>query len=40
MHIWTLTNWQKHYDINASNLRIFQYSSINNFMDSRAVKAE
>ncbi|USK99917.1 replication-relaxation family protein [Bacillus tropicus] len=30
----------KQYDINSSNLRIFQASSINNFMESLAVKAE
>ncbi|WP_377863559.1 replication-relaxation family protein [Bacillus sp. R86525] len=30
----------KHYDINSSNLRIFQASSISNFLDSLAVKAE
>ncbi|MCP9225104.1 replication-relaxation family protein [Bacillus mycoides] len=29
----------KQYDINSSNLRIFQSSSISNFMDSLAVKA-
>ncbi|MFA2694862.1 hypothetical protein EXW28_27750 (plasmid) [Bacillus mycoides] len=29
----------KQYDINSSNLRIFQASSISNFMDSLAVKA-
>ncbi|MEK5205319.1 replication-relaxation family protein [Bacillus sp. FSL R10-2789] len=29
----------KQYDINSSNLRIFQFSSISNFMDSLTVKA-
>ncbi|MEK4503507.1 hypothetical protein NYE55_34490 [Bacillus sp. FSL R12-0069] len=30
----------KQYDISSSNLRIFQASSINHFMDSLAVKVE